>query len=241
MRHMMTDNEDLGLPSDNWRPDLERSARAASLAQAAVADDRALNDLLRFYALQSNYAGSTFTHLQPNDPYQLGAADLLAVTTLSVSIRPPAIRRLLGTEMAGRISTHLEKLPLDLDLVDAEAPTKAPVMAELYLLVKRELRRDGADSSNAWVTASKICARKRPRLFPVRDSVIVAGLGLSGQYPEDWPVFAAVLRDERVTAPLRSLVAQAVKEGAEFGDETLLLKHLDALMWMRGQRLRRGR
>ncbi|OLT30179.1 hypothetical protein BJF82_12185 [Kytococcus sp. CUA-901] len=191
--------------------------------------------------MQSNFAGATFTELKPNHPYVLGVADLLAVTTLSVDIPPPAIRRLLSAETAERIASLLQDLGPDLELSTIEAPVVAPLMANLYELIKRELRRHGAETSNAWVTASKICARKRPRLYPVRDSVVVTDLGLTGFYAEDWPVFADILNDATVMEKLQSLVAHANTAEAELGDEALLLKHLDTVLWMRGQRLRRQR
>jgi hypothetical protein len=58
-------------------------------------------------------------------------------------------------------------------LEEIDPAAVAEPMAELYESVARCLRRAGAQRSNAWVTASKICARKRPNLFPVRDNVVL--------------------------------------------------------------------
>lgn len=79
-------------------------------------------------------------------------------------------------------------------------------------------------NSNRWVTAAKICARKRPRLFPVRDNMVCslladgralnAGNGWPGNFSVDIQVYAYLLTD----------------------DEDMRV--LDSVLWMRAQRLR---
>jgi hypothetical protein len=56
----------------------------------------------------------------------------------------------------------------DCDLASAGIPALT-AMVELYEAVKRALSAETVRNPNAWVTASKLCARKRPDLFPVRD------------------------------------------------------------------------
>ena len=106
-------------------------------------------------------------------------------------------------------------------------------MAEFYEAVKICLRRAGARTSNPWVTASKICARKRPHLFPVRDNVVLDFLGLPKTYPVDWPAFQALVSDREsliaLTGHVRGLRG---KEGVDVGDELHLLRHLDVALWM---------
>lgn len=69
--------------------------------------------------------------------------------------------------------------------------------AALYAVVKAQFS-DG----NMWVSASKLCARKRPRLIPVRDSVIVAGLGLPDvDFGEDLLIMGAALESQEIRAP----------------------------------------
>lgn len=80
-------------------------------------------------------------------------------------------------------------------------------------------------NSNRWVTAAKICARKRPRLFPVRDNMVCSLLadgralnagknGWPGNFSVDIQVYAYLLTD----------------------DEDMRV--LDSVLWMRAQRLR---
>ena len=73
-------------------------------------------------------------------------------------------------------------------------------MAELHHALKRALSPPEVTKPNPWVTDSKLCARKRPDLFPVRDSVVCAYLGLidpKGNYEVDWQVFLHVSRQRR--------------------------------------------
>jgi len=85
------------------------------------------------------------------------------------------------------------------------------------------------------VTASILCARKRPYLFPVRDSVVRDFLGLTqyGNYQVDWQVFRAMLGDTTIVRACDTAVAAAYEEA---GDRRLAvdrdrLRVLDAALW----------
>jgi hypothetical protein len=45
-------------------------------------------------------------------------------------------------------------------------------MEAVYSPVKQALGNPEVKRTNPWVTASKLCARKRPHLFPVREKVV---------------------------------------------------------------------
>lgn len=218
-----------------WRPDSELSNRALAVAREIASADDAVDQLARYYTVESDYAGATFAGLTPHDPNRVTPTDLLAATTLSVDIPPITIRRLTAdTTVARRAAELLESLDPALGIEAAEA--RAPQMAEFYELVKSSLHTVGSKTSNAWVTASKICARKRPRLFPVRDTVVTNRLGLKQSYPDDWPVFAALMTDEDLGHRIDAAVLEAnSREGVDVGDTTLRLKHLDVLLWMAGR------
>lgn len=227
-------------PDALWRPDEPTTARAASIAKdIAFHHSQAERDLVAYYTTDGNYAGATFANLGPKDPMRITPTDLLAVTALSVRIPPLAVRRLTSEgESAAEVERMLRALPADLDIRQGKEHVEA--MSEFYELVKRNLRRSGTESSSAWVTASKICARMRPQLFPVRDSVVAHVLGLKGSYPDDWPVFSDLMRDEELTARVDDLVTSvAPREGIDVGDRTHTLKHLDVLLWMHGMRERK--
>jgi hypothetical protein len=85
---------------------------------------------------------------------------------------------------------------------------------------------------NKWVTASKICARKRPALIPVRDSVVVEEIRLPNtDFRIDWALLRALVRDQEIVAALDALAADAGAIGADLqGVPTLRL--LDSAVWM---------
>lgn len=214
-----------------WRRDEAVIENALSVARAVTSGDDAVRALQRYYTVESNYAGATFANLEPNDPHRITPTDLLATTMLSVDIPPITVRRLTGqSETAKRATDLLERLDPHLDITAGEE--HAETMSEFYELVKSSLHKVGNATSNAWVTASKICARKRPHLFPVRDNDVMNVLGLKGNYADDWPVFADLMADEELTTRLDELVADATKEGVDVGDRSMRLKHLDVLLWM---------
>lgn len=101
--------------------------------------------------------------------------------------------------------------------------------ARLYQLFKELLR------GNKWVTASKLAARKRPALIPVRDRVIVKHLELDNRdFREDWRVMRYLLRDNDVLealAEVRSLAARQQPVVADLPD----LRLLDSALWMHGR------
>lgn len=226
----------------SWIPEDQRINVALGKAREVVESPQAVQDLRTYYTRESDYAGATFLTLGDNHPERITAGDLMAATTLSVSIQPMAIRRLTQGEDADEISELLSQLNPGLRLENPTVPDEADTMAALYNLIKRSLRRAGKGASYAWVTASKICARKRPHLFPVRDSVVVEVLDLAGDYDKDWPVFAAIIGDEELRNTLAGRVRDADEyAGVSVGDHTHLLRHLDTLLWMEGKRRRRER
>jgi Family of unknown function (DUF6308) len=109
----------------------------------------------------------------------------------------------------------LKDLP-DCDLANAGTPALT-AMAELYEAVKRALSADNVRNPNAWVTASKLCARKRPELFPVRDKEVCDYLGLtpSRNYQVDWQVFQSLISDPDVIAAIDAVRKATVVVAAD--------------------------
>ena len=93
------------------------------------------------------------------------------------------------------------------------------------------------------MTASKLCARKRPYLFPVRDSVVRDFLGLTqyGNYQVDWQLFRALLADSTIVRACDAAVAAAYQAA---GDRRLAvdrdrLRVLDAALWSSARKFAR--
>lgn len=159
--------------------------------------------LRRHYCLDADFTGASFTRIMPNPSDAIGAADLLATTMLSASVPPHSVRSFLDDKRTRKtVRRLLDDLP-DRRLEDTKAKHFRP-MSAFYEFVKETLGQAGAADPNPWATASKLTARKRPDLFPVRDAAVCDFLGVSElrDYGKDWRVFRTLLRDEQVGAAL---------------------------------------
>ncbi len=159
------------------------------------------------------FAGMSFCTLGQNPPGAVTADDLLAVSLLDIAWRPEAVRQLLGIE-AGRVSAMLSTIPADADLwavSDAEVDTVDPLWDAL-------LEMPGVGTA----TASKLLARKRPRLCPATDKVVIRAAGLPGQ---TWEVLRCLLQDPRARAEL-----EAMRPPEAAGASVLRL--LDVAIWI---------
>jgi hypothetical protein len=186
--------------------------------------------LSRYYDPTSDYAGSTFLDLTPNHPHDVTATDLYALSLLDVRAKPLAGRRLLepgGHRVAVINALSSDDLPESADLLTASDDTYEAA-EKLYLAVRDALGR------KPWVTASKLCARKRPHFFPVRDSVVTElVLGLGKSYLIDWQVYRHLLVDQEVMGELGAVTAQAAElSDRPDGIPDPPLRILDVLLWM---------
>jgi len=137
--------------------------------QAATGD--ALERLARFYDPGSEYAGASFLDADPNPSDAIHAADLYAVSRLSITVTNLQGRLLLNDRgCVTRTKDLLAAIPPELTISDLSAS----VLERMWNLQHhfRTLLATDTKQSNHWVFAAKLCARKRPVLFPVRDSVV---------------------------------------------------------------------
>lgn len=214
------------------------------------------------------YTGSMFTELggggdRPEVATVITAEDIVAVSTLSVDIRPLHSLQLLGqtgtaegmartaewrrsdggVPYAGEvpidaveISRLLAELPTDVDLVDATDRD-----LEVAELLWREVRRKGLGRTRA----SKLLARKRPRLLPVIDRVVCRELGHTRGRTDFYLSLRAVLRDgelglpDRLAGIRRLAVEQAKAEDDPAAAERIGhlsdLRVFDIVLWMAGR------
>ncbi|MEO2096616.1 MAG: DUF6308 family protein [Brachybacterium sp.] len=199
-------------------------------------DPRTTEKVSSYYAIDSNYAGALFLGIPDPDPTMVSVADLFAVSTLSIRIPARAARRLLlEPRGADDVNEALRALP-DKALVETD-DSDLEQMAKFYTGVKASLTRAGASrTSGAWVTASKIVARKRPRLFPVRDAQVTALLGTRkrADYFTDWIVYRHLMRDEAVASNLRRLreALDGLATSGELLSESEPVRLLDVALWM---------
>ncbi len=159
------------------------------------------------------FAGMTFTTLGDNPPDQLTAADLLAVSLLDISWRPDVVRRLLGSDR-DRFAGLLAGIRTDVNLWQASDAD----LATVDLLWDALLDIPGVGTASG----AKLLARKRPRLCPITDKVVIRAVGLPGL---TWEVLRCLLQDPGARAEIEALRPPEAA-GAS------LLRILDVAIWV---------
>lgn len=193
-------------------------------------DADALRLLRRYYARGGNgtaAVGARWDAFDPSgrradDADRFTSDDLVSLSLLSERVPGPAAHTLLVTD-ADRFAGLLVDVGPDRDLGEqAEPIDEEGAGSRLYDAV-RELDDMGP------TRASKLLARKRPRLFPIRDGVVEQVLGLGREF---WEPLRAVLRtdDGALDNRLRRLHAQA-----DLPPEVTRLRVLDVLAWREGK------
>jgi hypothetical protein len=170
-----------------------------------------------YFEPDGKFAGSDFDLLGHNPHNEVTRDDLLAVTLLDIAWKPLAVRHLLGRD-AELLASLLETIDPETDLWadNLGALTAAGVMWN-YLQAGRRLPGVGP------VVASKLLARKRPRLVPIEDSVIRRALLLpDGKL---WTTLRSCLKDPTLREQLESL--RPIDAGSIH-----LLRLLDVALWM---------
>lgn len=187
------------VPAGVFETARERILTALTLPSAAV-------HLAWYYDRDGNFAGSTFGQLEPNLPDDITATDLHATGLLFVRIGRRSTRRLLEPGHHRRdVLAALRDEALNTELLVA-GPETLEAMGHLHEAVKLALSTPSAKRSSPWVTAAKVCARKRRNTFPVRDNLVQRYLGM-GQYQSyeiEYQVYRALIRDGPTMRPTSS-------------------------------------
>lgn len=212
-------------PTRARRPSSAQLDRARSAALRALEDSAAVENLRLFYDRDSNYAGRSFLAVGPVEYDTITAADLYATSLLDISIGPRAGRQLLqGGPHRSDILKALRMVPAEADLADADDAV-LDAAENLHLQLKNAL------GGNKWVAASKLCARKRPRLFPVRDSLVTrALLGVGEDRRIDWLVYRHLITDPDVRRQLEKVTEESAIREDDLYDPPLRI--LDVVLWM---------
>lgn len=211
---------------------LERSVELVLIVLEAPTTPQ---QLAEYYDTAGDYAGHSFVDLEPRDPARLTATDLLATSMLSIGFPASAVRRLLDDDgNQQKISHALQSLPEG--PLEATTPKDFQAMSAFYTTVKPLLSDASSQSSDRWVAASKVVARKRPDLFPVRDHVVCEYLEIRKfrDYGKDWLVFRHLMQNQQIQDRLAALPAETIR--ATSASEVVLdaepLRILDAALWM---------
>jgi hypothetical protein len=192
-------------------------------------DELALALLRRYYGSPFGASGSavgaafdswdsTGTHTADADRFT--ADDLVAITFLSVNA-PPAAAQALLQHRADVFAAMLCELGPDRDLVD-EASEQPDDWAGWRLM--DELRRiPGVNTT----IASKLLARKRPRLRPIWDTVVAE---VTGTRKHQWEPLRVALRADGRALHDRLL---GLREAGGLPEYVSALRVFDVVEWLR--------
>ena len=182
--------------------------------------DQALRYLQTYYG--QPYTGAYFDTwaLPSSEPERITADDLVAVSFLSVVVPPMAARELLDTR-ADEFAALLRAVGADRDLADEAKPVAQDQPgSELYRAV---LGLHGVGRT----IGTKLLARKRPRLFPIYDSVVARVCGIGSFH---WEPFRQALRSDGLHDRLVELRGRA-----GLRHEVSALRVFDVVAWMEGK------
>jgi hypothetical protein len=209
----------------------DRARLMAQTVEAMLADLATKKLIDQFFSDEGPFAGKTFTDLQPNDPYRISPADLLAVTLMDVTFPPRAVRWFLDPSHEAIQEGLLRGLPdpghhlHELQIGDLAGGNDFWMM-----LVHRQpppgsgLERaelDKAFHKIGGVRADKLLARKRPQVFPIYDRWFEELFGARDTEFNYWQATMQVLGDVAVRNRLESLCLEAISP----------VRILDAMVW----------
>ena len=165
------------------------------------------------YFQEPEFAGATFGDLGFNPPDQITADDLLAVSLLDITWRPQVVRILLVSHRA-QLSSLLAEIPQALDLWDAGDDT----LRRVDFLWDVLTAIDGIGTASA----TKLLARKRSRLCPIGDNLVIKAVDVPGR---TWDVLRCLLRDPLARAQVEALRPAEAAHAS-------LLRILDVALWV---------
>lgn len=162
------------------------------------------------------FSGNYFHTLGINHPEKFSTDDLLSLNLLDESVSTPQIRELTSgqyDELLKQIDSKVDITQLDGDVYE-HADRLYKALSEIY----------GFGPTRV----SKLLARKRPDLLPIRDSIVNAKLQISGF--SWWKSLASTMRQPSVRELLDELTPASDEDAAS------LLRVLDVAIWMHGSR-----
>lgn len=164
------------------------------------------------------YAATTFDLVGNNDPYKITEDDVLSVSFLDTPIRASAYRRMVNK--AGEITDLLLRIDSSLCLWDLTETSDAYAAAnELWVTLD-------AMPGMGRTRVSKLLARKRPHLIPIRDRRVDEFFGKTRSF---WIPLAMALHDEALRVGIASLRPDGVDARLS------ILRLLDIAIWMTGR------
>lgn len=194
-----------------------------------ISVDQGITYIQTYFDSEQPYAGAFFETLgaeaSPDNEYT--PSDFYALMCLEVDVPIAAGLSILG-EKASEINELLSQIPntplsaLSEDEFEQHLGTDSPAM-QLWRIL-RSYPKVGP------TRASKLMARKRPHLIPIRDSVIIRVAGISPR-DNDWRLWWEALTEDNELEHR----AEDLRDAAKHPDLSTL-RALDVMLWMSGSK-----
>lgn len=185
-----------------------------------------------FYGTPRQFSGSLFDSIggggdRSDIENQITREDVLAVAAVNAPV-PAAVASLLLTQPAsGRLATWLRQLPTDIDLWDAEDYTLA-IATKAWDEIRTIHEAGTTSTADGGFAATKLLARKRPRLIPLYDEK-VRGVVYLAEGASWWFSLRDAMRVDGEDNEVRFRVCAAMHE-ADVGYVSVL-RGLDVILW----------
>lgn len=189
-------------------------------------DDYAVEIVAKYFK-SGTYTGGWFDHYagggdRPETANRFEDDDIVAVSFLGARLPGRAAYAILE-DRSEEFGDLLTQIPGDVDLWDAPDEMLGPDSPARQLL-ERLVELPGM----TFIAATKLLARKRPRLLPAYDRVLKVTLDRGND--DDWwiPLKAALTTKSNFVKTLTKL-----REDSEVGTDISILRVLHAAIWMR--------
>ena len=185
-----------------------------------------------FYGTPRQFSGSLFDSIggggdRSDIENQITREDVLAVAAVNAPV-PAAVASLLLTQPAsGLLATWLRQLPTDIDLWDAEDYTLA-IATKAWDEIRTIHEAGTTSTADGGFAATKLLARKRPRLIPLYDEK-VRGVVYLAEGASWWFSLRDAMRVDGEDNEVRFRVCAAMRE-ADVGYVSVL-RGLDVILW----------
>lgn len=185
-----------------------------------------------FHGTPRQFSGSLFDSIggggdRSDIENQITREDVLAVAAVSAPVPSGVASLLLAQPASGRLATWLSQLPTDIDLWDAQDDTLA-IATKAWDEIRTLHGAGTTSTANGGFAATKLLARKRPRLIPPYDEK-VRGVVYLVDGASWWFSLRHAMRVDGEDNEIRFRVGVAMRE-ADVGYVSVL-RGLDVILW----------
>ena len=192
----------------------DHAVRAAARRLSSRPIRAGLGQAVAAYYTEPAFAGMTFSNLGRNPRDEITADDLLAVSLLDITWRPEVVRILLGSQQPGTRRPCSQHSPTT--WISGMPMTRCP-NASMSCGT-----RSWRSTASAPPARPNLLARKRPRLCPISDSVVIKAIGVPQR---TWDVLRCLLQDQAARAQVEALRPAVAADAS-------LLRILDVILWI---------